>query len=82
MPTTRCPHCGKVQGVDRKLVGSTVGCMNHRCEFSFIAREYARHSGALSQFFFACTIGFAVFLIAVWGYRHWYLIDAWIKTTF
>ena len=56
--------------------------MNHRCEFSFTAREYTRHGGALSQMFFAGTIAFGVFLLTVWGYRNWPMIGGWIKSSF
>jgi hypothetical protein len=74
MPFTRCPHCGRLQGVDRNLVGHVVGCMNYRCDLSFTAKEYRRNQGMASQVVFAGVIAFGVFLAVVWLTKNWAML--------
>lgn len=78
MPYTSCPYCGRVQGVDKKLLGQVVGCMNHRCEFSFTAREFLPHRGGWSLLVFGLVIASAVFLMVVWGSRNWYWLNRYL----
>ena len=66
MPLTKCSHCRKVQIIRRDMLGQELGCLGSRCERSFIAREYYRHSGRLSRFVFYGVIGFAIYLAATW----------------
>ena len=69
VPLTKCPYCGRLLRYDASLLGQYVGCMNNRCEMTYQAKEYRRHSGGLSQFVFFAVIAFAVFLLVVWTDR-------------
>ncbi len=62
MPLTVCPHCGKVQGMDRKSIGRELGCMNTHCERPFVALAYVPHQGPFSKIIFLFFIAFAIFL--------------------
>ncbi len=66
MPLTKCSHCRKVQIIRREMLGQELGCLNSSCERSFIAEEYYRHSGLLSQLVFYGVIAFALYLAATW----------------
>jgi ssDNA-binding Zn-finger/Zn-ribbon topoisomerase 1 len=70
MPYTRCPHCGRVQVVQRSAIGQHVGCLGFHCERSFVATEYRRHAGPLSRAIFFGLIAFALVLGIVWTERH------------
>ncbi len=63
MPLTMCPHCGKIQGLDRKSIGRELGCLNPHCERPFLAIAYIPHQGPMSKIVFLFVIAFAIFLV-------------------
>jgi len=71
MPLTQCPHCGRVQAVERTAIGQNVGCMNYHCDRPFVARQYRRHVGLLSRVFVVALFGVALYLAVNWADRHY-----------
>ena len=67
MPLTKCPHCRKVQIIRREMLGQELGCLNAHCgEPNFVAQEYHRHRGLLSNIVFYLVIAFALYLVIHW----------------
>jgi hypothetical protein len=68
MPLTKCCYCRRIQIIKREMLGKELGCLNAHCERPFVAYEYFRHRGILSQLVFYGVIVFALYLaITFWG---------------